>query len=120
MATPILNLYVKKGSQFRKNIIWKDINKNLVNLTDYKGRMKIKEYLNEANTILTLTTENGGITLGGSAGTIDLYIGASDTTDITINTGWYDIEIYNPLDEDDIESAFQGFVNFEDNVTIWV
>jgi hypothetical protein len=66
-----------------------------VNLTGFTARMDIRESLDDATVIHTLTTENGGITLGGVAGTIDLLIPATATEDLDFTHAVYDLELIN-------------------------
>lgn len=64
-----------------------------VNLTGYTARLQVRETLEAAGTILSLTTENGGISLGGAAGTIDLLVSAADTAALDFETAVYDLEL---------------------------
>lgn len=64
-----------------------------VNLTGYTARMQIRETIESTTIIQSLTTENGGITLGGVAGTITLLISATDTATFTFDAAVYDVEI---------------------------
>lgn len=117
MTAANINLYIDRGSKFEKTIIWKDSDKNLISLVGYSARMQIKEFLGDNTTILELTTENGGITLGGTEGTIALYIGATDTDNLTIDTGIYDLEVYNAGDDDEVFRVCGGFININNNIT---
>jgi hypothetical protein len=54
----------------------------------------VRETYSSASAILTLTTENGGITLGGAAGTITLSATAIVTAALTAPfSGVYDLEL---------------------------
>jgi hypothetical protein len=47
-----------------------------------------------SNTVITeLTTENSRITLGGTAGTVDLLITAANTASLTAGQYVYDLEL---------------------------
>ena len=61
-------------------------------LIGYAARMQIKDRVGGA-VLLSLTTENGGIALGGTAGTVDLYVSDEDTTLIDWESGVFDLEI---------------------------
>lgn len=52
-----------------------------------------ENYILSAPVFLDLTTENGGITLGGAAGTITIFISAQQTAEITAGDGFYDLEL---------------------------
>jgi hypothetical protein len=64
-----------------------------VNLTGYTARMQIRATLDATVVIVSLTTENGGITLGGTAGTLALLLTAVATAAFTFSTAVYDLEI---------------------------
>lgn len=81
MTSGRYDIVVDQGSTFRKTITWKDSSGSAVNLTGYTARMQARTTMSASSTIVQLTTANGGITLGGSAGTIDLYISDTDTAE---------------------------------------
>lgn len=64
-----------------------------IDLTNFTARMEIRVNITDADPVVTLTTENGGITLGGAAGTIALLIDATATALLTFLTGVYDLEV---------------------------
>jgi hypothetical protein len=64
-----------------------------VNLTGYGANMVIRECVNDSATLLTLTS-GGGITLGGSAGTIEIEITATQAANLTAGDNVYEIELY--------------------------
>ena len=64
-----------------------------VDLTGYTARLQVRETLAATTTLVSLTTENGGITLGGTAGTIELLIAPADTDDLTATRAVYDLEV---------------------------
>ena len=61
--------------------------------TGYTASMSFKENVEDATPWLELTTENGGITLGGNLGTIQLYISADDTSDFTALKSYYVLDL---------------------------
>lgn len=75
-----------KGATFTQVIKWKDVNKNLIDLSGYTASMVIREKTTAADIVLTLNTENGRIALGGDAGTITLNVSADD---MAINASQY-------------------------------
>jgi hypothetical protein len=65
-----------------------------VNLTGYSARMQVRPETDSNEIMVELTTENGRLTLGGVAGTIEMEIEA-DVTETFDTDGVYDLEIYN-------------------------
>lgn len=82
-----------QGETYTKQFIWKDSAGANVNLTGYTARMQVRQSKSSDTVLLELTTENGRITLGGAAGTIDLNLTATTTAAITWRRGLYDIEL---------------------------
>ncbi len=67
-----------------------------VDLTGCVARMHVRERIDSPTTLLELTTENGGIELGGTAGTIRRRMTAAQTAALTWRSGVYDLEIEFP------------------------
>ena len=86
-----------------------------VNLTGYTARMQIRETIESTTTLHTLTTENGGITLGGAAGTIALTISATDTAAFTFDSAVYDLEVISGAGV--VTEVLRGAVYLNDEVT---
>ena len=61
-------------------------------LTNHTARMQVRRTIESATPLITLTTENGRISLNGASGLINLSITAADTAAIT-SSGVYDLEI---------------------------
>jgi hypothetical protein len=61
-------------------------------LTDHTARMQVRRTIESTTPLITLTTENGRISINGASGLINLSISAEDTAAIT-SSGVYDLEI---------------------------
>jgi len=87
------NLICPQGATFSKNITWK-IDDIPVDLNGYTARLRAKDkHKGTSAPIINITTENGGITLGGKEGTIDLLITATETAAIYPKEYVYDLEL---------------------------
>ena len=84
-----------QGATFEESITWSD-DAGPVNLTGYTARMQAREEYESATAFIDITTGNGGITLGGAAGTIALLLSATATAAITAEHGYYDLELVSP------------------------
>lgn len=81
-----------KGATFTQVIKWRDSNGDLMNLSGYSATLVVREKTTAANTVLTLSTSNGGITMGTTNGEITLT--ASDSTmDIAAGQYTYTLEL---------------------------
>ena len=87
------NFFVYRGATFSEQIEWKDENGVAIDLTGFTARMHMRDTLEATTPFLTLTTENGGIALGGTAGTVDLLASAAATSAISATSGVYDLEL---------------------------
>lgn len=92
MAAGTLDFTIEQGATFNLLLTWK-INTVPVNLTGYTARLAARVDVEDTEVILSLTTANGGITLGGSAGTISLDQTATQTTLLPAGTYVYDLEL---------------------------
>jgi len=86
------NIVCPQGSTFVKQIIY-TIDDVPVNLAGFTARMQVRESYSSENFILEITTENGGITLGGALGTIDMFISDTVTQAIRAKEYVYDLEL---------------------------
>ena len=92
MAAGVYNFICEQGATFARSLLVTDSAGDPLDLTGYTARMQIRRDIKRDTTMLSLTTENGRITLGGEAGTIGLYISDEDTATIP-RSGVYDLEI---------------------------
>jgi hypothetical protein len=90
-----LNLTCPQGSTFDRQLTWK-INDDPVNLQGYNGRLQVREFHYSNNFIVSLDSfsESENIYLGGSAGTINIYINPETTSQLQPGTYVYDLEMY--------------------------
>jgi hypothetical protein len=61
-------------------------------LTGYTARMQVRRTVESSAAMITLTTENGGITIDDEDGIVTINMTASQTSSIA-NSGVYDIEL---------------------------
>lgn len=117
MSAGRFNFTINKGSTFNyvATLYSDESATTAINLSGYTARMQIRKKKDDT-LIDELTTENSGITLGGSAGTITLNISSSNTTSMTAQQGVYDIEIISGSGQ--VTRILQGYVNILGNVTV--
>jgi hypothetical protein len=94
MASNRFNLSIKQGATLSLVATWKDSTGTPVNLSGYTARMQVRNTYDAGNAVLSLTTSNGGIALGGTAGTITITAAATATAALAAPyTGVYDLEL---------------------------
>src|SRR5215207_9195643 len=95
MAAGKYDFTIEQGATFRRTLTWKDEDGNPIDLTGCTARLKI--YRSNGTDIKLLTTDtDGGITLGGPAGTIELYLSDEATADLDFDTARYVLKITSP------------------------
>lgn len=107
-----LNYALVQGATFRSRLTYR-ANGLPVDLTSYTAKLQIRD--STGGTILAeLTTENG-ITLGGSAGTIDLFI--ADTASNTFTPGIYVYDLQLTAASSDVIYLIEGKFDIQPRVT---
>lgn len=114
MIAGVYNINMDQGATFERLITVRNPDESLFNFTDYTARMYIREEIDSTDVQVSLTTENGGITLGGAAGTISLYLSAEATAGLD-DEGVYDLEIIEPSGK--IHRLLKGKVRVDLEVT---
>ena len=118
MEVPVLagnyNFTIDQGAHFERVVAITNSDDELFDLTGYTARMQIRTEIDSPDVVISLTTQNGRITLGGEAGTITLVILAADTANIT-SDGVYDIEIIDGQNR--VFRVLKGKIRLEPEVT---
>lgn len=132
MAAGNYPLALEAGSLYQETWTWRtDVDPEtlaggtLVNLTGYTARFQIRRNLTDADALLTLNTENGGITLGGVAGTIVVRITATQTAALGANVadtrnnrlGRYELDLIPPSGAANTRRLMEGQVTLSGNVS---
>jgi tRNA threonylcarbamoyladenosine modification (KEOPS) complex Pcc1 subunit len=95
MPAGYYNITAEQGATFNRVLTWRDAASALINLTGYTARMQVRADYSSTTAILSLTTENSRITLGGALGTITLLVAASDMAALSSGSFVYDLELVN-------------------------
>jgi hypothetical protein len=77
MGAATYKIIAEQGATYAKVFTLRDSAGALINLTGYTARLQVRENYAAAAALLDLTTENGGIALGGAGGTVSLLITAA-------------------------------------------
>ena len=113
MAAATHDFEIEQGTDYDKPIVWKDSTGAPVNLSGYAARMQLRPSVSSDTVLLNLTTENGGITLGGALGTITLHFTDAQTSALT-KGGVYDIEV---VTAGNVTRLIQGAISLSKEVT---
>lgn len=80
-----------QGETFDHTVTWK-IDDVAVNVTGYTARLQIRKRHTSTATVASLTS-GSGLTLGGSAGTIQIVLSATATAALAARRYVYDLEL---------------------------
>lgn len=115
-APAVVNITIYQGATYRSLDTWKTgATPAPVDLTGCTARMQIRPTVASDTVFASLTTENGGITLGDDAGTIAVYISDEETAAFNWTAGFYDLEIEFP--SGDVRRLIEGKVKVRPEVT---
>jgi len=114
MAAGTLNFTIEQGATFNLLLTW-EIDSVPVNITNWTARLAARVDVEDSEVILSLTTSNGGITLGGAAGTISLNQTATQTALLPAGTYVYDLELVSAVGA--VTRLVQGELNISPEVT---
>jgi hypothetical protein len=125
MATPKIScksqqvdICIEKGATFDSTLTWKIGDPSLAkDLTGYTARMQIRSNIDDTTILHEMTTEDGGVILGGVLGTIDLYISDTDTSAFTWAEAVYDLELIDAGNTGFVRRFVYGDVETTDEVT---
>ena len=94
MTTPagIYNIIADQGATFSRTITWKNSSGQPVNLTGYSARMQVRKTVASGEALVSMTTQNNRITLGGALGTVAISCPASEM-DFEAGEWVYDLEV---------------------------
>lgn len=93
----------------------KSSTKRPVNIDGYVGRMHIRDYVDLSIIVKTLTTENGGIAIDGTAGRVDILLKPSETDDLGAKEYVYDLELES--EEGDVTKIVSGKLSVRAEIT---
>ena len=94
MSAGYHHFIIEQGATFGQTLTLKDSSDTVINLSGYaSAEMDLRETPESSSPVITLTTANSRIALGGAAGTVTLSITAADTANLTAGDGVYDLEV---------------------------
>lgn len=114
MTAGIYNTTIDQGSVWNMTIVYQDPNGTPMNLTGFTAAMQLRQNYNSATPDLTLTTSNGGLTITGATGTIQVTATAEQTGLLESGFYVYDLELTSGSN---ISRLIQGQITVAEQVT---
>ena len=93
MAAGYHHFIIEQGATFKHTLTLKDPSGTLINLGGYSAEMDLRKNQDDASDVISLTVANNRVAMGGSAGTITLEVSATDTSNLLVGDGVYDIDL---------------------------
>lgn len=109
------DILIEQGSTFSFVATWKDSEGTPIDVTGCSARMQVRPWQESETILLSLTTGNGGIALGGTAGTVSVYATDEATQGLPPGYAVYDIEIETTAGR--VTRLLQGAVEISPEVT---
>lgn len=85
---------IKQGATFSRVITFRNPDGSLLNLTNYTATLTIYNRI-DGSIVDTLTTANGKLTLGGTAGTVTILLSYSVTDAYDFDKGVWELDFTN-------------------------
>ena len=91
-------LECRQGKTFIHAFRLKSADGNIIELPGFSAFMHVRETIDSEDTVLELSTDNGGIVIDEDLGKVTLFISATDTASLTVGNYIYDVELVSPDD----------------------
>ena len=117
------SLVIEQGTTVNIDLIYKDSTGSFVDLTSYSAKMQIRpDYADNTTTkYITLSSslqpDGTGLTLGGTSGSIHIFISAPSSSALNFDTALYDLEITSPSPSNIVTRLIEGSVRISKEVT---
>ena len=92
----LYNITADQGATFSRTVTWRDSARQAINVTGYTARMQVRPTTGSSTVILSLTTENDRIELGGATGQVTITVSAADMANVAADKYVYDLELIAP------------------------
>ena len=114
MKAKIYNPVIDQGAIWNVIVEYQDSDGDPINLTNFTASLQVRQNYNSAVADLTLTTQNGGLTINGPAGTINILATAEQTGALGAGFYVYDLELKSGSN---ITRLIQGQITVAEQVT---
>lgn len=119
MSAPaaLYNIVADQGSTLSRVIYYKDPANKPILFSGYTARMQVRPTIESTTVLLELTTENGGIELGQTDGSIALYVDDVIMAGMDEGIYSYDLELIAPSSNLYVYKILQGNFAVRSEVT---
>ena len=111
----VYDILVDQGATLNRALFIKTAAKSAINLTNYTGRMHIRDYKNSSTIIETLTTQNQQVTIAALLGRVDILLSPAETAALEAKKYVYDLELESP--EGEVTKIISGTLTVRAEIT---
>jgi hypothetical protein len=94
MTPGLVHFVCPQGTTFQRTLTY-TLDNSPIDLSGYSARLQVREAHYSEDPLINIFSGDG-ITISGSAGTIDILISSTDTSAFPAGTHVYDLEIISP------------------------
>lgn len=116
MSAGKYNFEIEAGATFTRTITYKDSEDTAIDLTGADVRMQIRDSYGEGDPLVSLSSPSSGITFTSNTGEFVITITATQTDNLNVRQGVYDIEI--EYQSGTVERVLEGRVKVSPQVTL--
>ncbi len=122
MGAGVQDITIEVASSFRMSLTWTDENSDPIDLTGKTAHMQIRAKVGAVDPPMLDATDVADpdtgtiLTLGGSAGTVDIFLSSADTALLTGKKAVYDLYIITTA-EDKLR-ILEGAITLSPTVTV--
>ncbi len=114
-TSTVYDILVDQGATLNRALFVKDAAKKAIPLSDYTGRMQIRDYIDSSIVVKTLTTENDRIAILENLGRVDIILTPSETEELEAKDYVYDVELESP--DGDVTRILSGKLTVRAEIT---
>lgn len=116
MTAGVSDITIEQAADYYLSLVYEDDSGVPIDLTGWSAQMMIRTTFEDPDPLVSLSSSlGGGITLGGIAGTIDIYIDEATTVELAGGMAVYDLRLKDSLNKYD--RLIQGQVYISPAVT---
>lgn len=90
MSAATYNLNIDQGSIFKKSLVVKDDQNNLIDLTGCSAAMQIRPYRSSNEILVNATTSNGHLTVNQATSEIEINLSEQQTMNLIYSKSIYE------------------------------
>jgi hypothetical protein len=104
----LYNVTIDQGADWFLDVTYEDPSGTPINLQGFTAALQLRSLPNSPSAALTLTTQNGGITITSNSGLVSIHATSEQTGAIDEGDYVYDLDITSPAPATVVTRLIQG------------